>query len=152
MDVFNITFASILSMMAMNGMTGEGASASQVAQVSTYLMPAIAGQWQLNLAKTDPNQLGCQERYNFGRDQQFMGSSGREFTFGKYLYSNATDGLPALAIQTTYDNNAKDCSGKQVDQTGDILVAYVKQDGDTMQWCNDSEGKTCDMTLHRVLP
>ena len=105
-----------------------------------------------NVDKTDAAQPSCQERYNFGRDQQFIGSSGQEFTYGKYLYADTGDGLPALAIQTQYDNNATDCSGNRVDQTGDILVAYVKQQGEQMQWCKDSKGTRCDMTLQRVLP
>lgn len=152
MEFLNVTFASILSMMAMGDLTGEARGAPQVARVSTYVLPPIVGQWQLALDKQDPKQSGCQERYNFSREQLFTGSSGKEFTFGKYLYSGDSDGLPALAVQTTYDNNAPDCSGRQIDQAGDILLAYVKQQGDTMQWCQDSSGKQCTMTLHRVLP
>lgn len=153
MDLMNISMVGILSMLAMGGtLPDESKSQQQVAQVSTYILPNIAGQWQLQLDKTDPMQASCQERYNFGRDQKFIGSSGQEFTYGKYLYAPTSDGLPALAIQTQYDNNATDCSGNRVDQTGDILVAYVKQQGDQMQWCKDSRGTKCDMTLSRVLP
>ena len=153
MDLMNISLVGILSMLAMGGsLPDDTKTQQQVAQVSTYILPNIAGQWQLQLDKPDPMQASCQERYNFGRDQQFIGSSGQEFTYGKYLYSATGDGLPALAIQTQYDNNETDCSGNRVDQTGDILVAYVKQQGEQMQWCKDSEGKQCDMTLSRVLP
>ncbi|MFW2176865.1 MULTISPECIES: hypothetical protein [unclassified Moraxella] len=150
MDFMSVSFASILSMLAMTeGLGGANAEPEQVAKISTYTLPPIAGQWQLDLAEA---KAGCQERYNFGRDQLFLGSSGEELTYGKYLYSVVSEGLPALAIQTKYDNNAEDCSGKKIDQAGDILVAYVKQTGNTMQWCADGEGKKCDMTLHRVLP
>ena len=150
MDLINISFASILGMLAMGGRLDTSQTQTQVAKVNTYSLPTIAGQWQLQLDKK--TNVSCQERYNFGRDQQFIGSSGPEFTFGKYLFSPTSDGLPALAIQTEYDNNAMDCSGNQVDQTGEILVTYVKQTGDTMQWCSDSAGKKCEMNLRRVLP
>ena len=153
MDFMNISLVGILTRLAMGGtLPDDSKTQQQVAQVSTHILPNIAGQWQLRLDKTDAAQPSCQERYNFGLDQQFIGSSGQEFTYGKYLYADTGDGLPALAIQTQYDNNATDCSGNRVDQTGDILVAYVKQQGEQMQWCKDSKGTRCDMTLYRVLP
>ena len=153
MDLMIISLVGVLSMLAMGGsLSDESTAQTQVAQISTHILPNIAGQWQLKMDKTDPKQPSCEERYNFGRDQQFIGSSGQEFTFGKYLYASTGDGLPALAIQTQYDNNATDCSGSRVDQTGDILVAYVKLQDNQMQWCKDSQGKKCDMTLQRVLP
>ncbi len=149
MDLMAVSFASILSTLAMGGsLTNQ--PKTQVAQVSTYALPSIAGQWQLQLK--DAKIAGCQERYNFGRDLQFLGSSGAEFTIGKYLFSQMSDGLPVLAVQTQFDNNAMDCSGNQVDQTGDILLTYIKQDNNTMQWCDDPDGKNCSMTLKRVLP
>lgn len=149
MDLMSISFASILTTLAMGGSLIQDPTESQ-AKVSTYSLPNIAGQWQLVLDK--PVSASCQERYNFGRDAQFLGSSGAEFTTGKYLYSQVSDGLPALAVQTQYDNNAVDCSGNQVDQMGNILLTYVKQQDNVMQWCNDADGKDCPMTLKRVLP
>lgn len=149
MDFMSVSFASILGMIAMGGSLEQAKPQAQEAKVSTYELPAITGQWLLALDKAKP---GCQERYNFGRNQQFFGASGAEFTYGKYLFSPTSDGLPALAIQTQYDNNAIDCSGNQVDQAGEIMVTYIKQTGDTIQWCADSAGKKCEMTLRRVLP
>lgn len=150
MDLMTVSFASILTTLAMGGSVDEKRAKPQEATVSTYTLPTIAGQWQLELDK--PINVGCQERYNFRRDSQFLGSSGSEFTVGKYLYSQVSEGLPALAVQTLYDNNATDCLGNQVDQTGDILLTFVKQQGDTMQWCSDDKGQKCPMTLKRVLP
>ncbi|WP_394260943.1 hypothetical protein [Moraxella boevrei] len=153
MDFMNVSFASILSMLAMGGAVEQPTEKPQVAKISTHVLPSIAGQWQLQISQKDPTQPHCQERYNFGRDQIFQGQSGKEMSYGKYLFSDTGNGLPAIAIQTEYDNNAKDCSGNQVDQTGDILVAYVKTvDNNTMQWCSDSDGKNCGMTLQRILP
>lgn len=150
MDFMTVSFASILTTLALGGSLVDVPAQPQVAKVATYTLPNIAGQWQLQL--TDAKTAGCQERYSFGRDMQFLGSSGAEFTVGKYLYSQSSDGLPALAIQTQYDNNAVDCSGNQVDQAGDILLTYVKTNDTVMHWCNDAEGKECPMTLKRMLP
>lgn len=153
MDFMNMSFAGLLSMLALGSATGNTAQPKQQeAQVTTYTLPSIAGQWQLALEKKDPNQPNCQERYHFGREQVFRGQSGKEFTYGKYLFSDTGNGLPALAIQTEYDNNEADCSGNQIDQRGDILLAYVKKEGNTMYWCSDAEGKKCEMKLNRVLP
>lgn len=150
MDLMSVSFASILTTLVMGGNLGENPQTPQEARVSTYTLPNIAGQWQLVLDK--PVNPNCQERYNFARDAKFLGSSGAEFTVGRYLYSQVSDGLPALAVQTQYDNNAVDCSGQQVDQTGDMLLTFVKQEGNVMQWCRDADGKQCPMTLKRVLP
>lgn len=153
MEVSTISFASILSMLALSGAVGnEPKVEPQVAKISTYHLPTIFGQWQLQLDKKDPKQANCQERYNFGRNDSFVGQSGGEMTYGKYLFSDTGNGLPAIAIQTKYDNNLTDCSGNQIDQTGHILVAYVKYHGNVMHWCDDSDGKHCHMTLYRVLP
>lgn len=160
MELLNLTFASILAMVASNADlqtdNPEQPSKSkyeQVAKISTYILPSISGAWQLDLPQTDPKQPACQEIYRFGADNQMLGVSGQEFSYGKYAYGD-TEGLPALAIRTTYDNNAPDCSGKQIDQSGETLVAYVKMSKDEreMQWCGDSKGQKCNMTLHRILP
>lgn len=152
MDMISVSFASILSMLALSGMVSNDKAETQIAKISTHSLPIIYGQWQLKLNKTDPSQASCQERYNFGRNQQFIGQSGGEMTYGKYLFSNTSNGLPAIAIQTVYDNNLVDCSGNQIDQAGDMLVAYVKYEGNVMHWCRDDAGKQCSMTLFRVLP
>lgn len=152
MDFAEMTFAGILSMLALGGgVAGEQTNVQQ-AKISTYVVPSIVGQWQLKLDKKDPNQPNCQERYNFARNQQFTASSGKEFGFGKYLLSFDSDELPALAMQTEYDNNQTDCSGRQINQTGEMTAVYVKLDKNTMYWCTDNVGKHCPLTLYRVLP
>lgn len=156
MDFFSVTFASILSLAVQGGIDVPKPNnhKAQEANISTYVLPNIAGLWQLQLNENerDPNQPSCQEHYRFDRGNKMLTTSGKEFTYAKYLYDLNSEGLPALAIKTIYDNNAVDCSGNQINQTGDIMIAYVKQKGNLMQWCSDDKGKKCFMTLNRVLP
>lgn len=157
MELMNVTFASILAIVASSADTTEQVNSKpkyeQIAKVSTYILPNIAGSWQLELQEKDPKQPMCQEIYNFDRDDKMTGVSGKEFTYGKYAYA-PTDMLPALVIRTQFDNNAPDCSGKQIDQAGEMLLAFVKFSDDErqMQWCSDPEGKKCFMQLNRILP
>ncbi len=94
----------------------------------------------------------CRELYNFGADNEMLAVSGKELTYGRYLITHREEGLPIIAMKTTYDNNQTDCSGNQVDQTNDALIAFLKHDGNNMQWCADSEGEECFMDFYRVLP
>lgn len=97
-------------------------------------------------------QKVCRERYNFGADNNVWAVSGDEWTYGKYLVTHPEQGLPIIAIKTIYDNNEVDCSGNQIDQTGEAIVAYLNHQGNQMQWCADTEGEECFMTFHRILP
>ncbi|MGM8898278.1 MULTISPECIES: hypothetical protein [unclassified Psychrobacter] len=94
----------------------------------------------------------CRELYNFGADNEMWAVSGKEWTYGRYLVTHREEGLPIIAIKTIYDNNEVDCSGNQIDQTDEALIAYLNHDGNEMQWCADPEGKQCFMNFHRVLP
>jgi hypothetical protein len=94
----------------------------------------------------------CRELYNFGADNEMWAVSGKEWTYGRYLVTHREEGLPIIAIKTVYDNNEVDCSGNQVDQTGETLIAFLNHDGNQMQWCVDSEGAECFMQFHKVLP
>lgn len=94
----------------------------------------------------------CREFYNFGTDNEMWAVSGKEWTYGRYMVTHREEGLPIIAIQTIYDNNEVDCSGNQIDQTDEALIAFLKHDGNQMQWCADSEGLECSMSLNRVLP
>lgn len=150
MNFIEISFASIFSILALGANLENLPTQSQVARVSNYTLPPITGQWALQLSK--PVAKDCQEVYNFGRDQQFIGSSGDEITIGDYEYQQVSNSLPILRINTRYDNNATDCSGEKIDQSGNGLGAFVKQQGNIMWWCKDAKGKQCDMVFHRVLP
>lgn len=94
----------------------------------------------------------CRELYNFGADNEMWAVSGKEWTYGRYLVTHREEGLPIIAIKTVYDNNEMDCSGNQVDQTNEALIAFLDHDGNQMQWCADPDGKECFMKFRRVLP
>ena len=104
----------------------------------------------LNASAKKPNQ--CRELYNFGADNEMWAVSGKERTYSRYLVTHREEGLPVIAIRTVSDNNEIDCSGNQVDQTGEALIAFLNHDGNQMQWCADPEGKECFMNFHKVLP
>ncbi len=105
---------------------------------------------KISASTTKPNQ--CRELYNFGANNEMWAVSGKEWTYGRYLVTHREEGLPIIAIKTIYDNNEVDCSGNQVDQSNEALIAFLKHDGNQMQWCADPEGKECFMDFHRVLP
>ncbi len=53
----NISLIGILTSLAMGGtLPDDSKTQQQVAQVSTHILPNIAGQWQLRLDKTDAAQ------------------------------------------------------------------------------------------------
>ena len=81
-------------------------------------------------------------------------TSGAEWTYGNYVYQHQDEGLPVLFINTTYDNNQVDCSGNQIDQTGETIQTFVDYDAvnHQMRWCRDADGKDCFMQFHRLLP
>lgn len=104
----------------------------------------------MGVPAVQPSQ--CRELYNFGADNEMWAVSGKEWTYGRYLVTHREEGLPIIAIKTVYDNNEADCSGNQIDQTGEALIAFLKYEGNQMQWCADPEGKECYMSFNRVLP
>ncbi len=105
-----------------------------------------------NLISSANKSAQCRELYNFGADNEMRASSGKEWTYGRYLITHREEGLPIIAIKTVYDNNEVDCSGNQIDQTDEALIAFINHDGNQMQWCADPDGKECFMNFSRVLP
>ena len=99
-------------------------------------------------------QAECKETYTFAHDNIMWSVSGAEWTYGRYVLSHQDEGLPLIAINTLHDNNEVDCSGNQVDQTGEMMLAYVDYVSDKpyMHWCADKEGKQCFMTFKKQLP
>ncbi|TXD97932.1 hypothetical protein ES754_02955 [Psychrobacter frigidicola] len=106
----------------------------------------------IQLSATPKKPAQCRELYNFAADNEMWAVSGKEWTYGRYLVTHREEGLPIIAIKTVYDNNEVDCSGNQIDQTDEALIAFLHHDGNKMQWCADSEGKECFMSFHRILP
>ncbi|MGE6473895.1 hypothetical protein [Psychrobacter sp. NPDC078631] len=94
----------------------------------------------------------CRELYNFSADNEMWSVSGKEWTYGRYLVTHREEGLPVIAIKTVYDNNEVDCSGNQIDQTDEALIAFINHNGNQMQWCADPDGNECFMNFNRVLP
>ena len=99
-------------------------------------------------------QNDCQETYTFAEDNKMWSVSGAEWTYGRYVVSHQEEGLPLIAINTIYDNNEVDCSGNRVDQSGEMMLAFVDYESDIpyMHWCEDKEGKACFMTFKKKLP
>lgn len=103
-------------------------------------------------SQQNANTDQCRELYNFSADNEMWAVSGKERTYSRYLVTHRDEGLPIIAIRTIYDNNEMDCSGNQVDQTDETLVAFLKYDDNKMQWCADAEGTECFMDFYKVLP
>ena len=121
-----------------------------VVQVTTR--PEIMGLWGMEI----PNNKQCVEYYNFRSANDVVIKSGQEWSSGLYDYQPSADQkeqLSALVMQIKYDNNGKDCSGMQVDQTGEMSQYFVKwTDQHTINFCTNKKGEQCFATLHKVLP
>ena len=123
-------------------------SARRITRSAGSNMPAEV---QTSTSGSKP-MMQCREIYNFEADNAMRSVSGKEWTYGRYLVTHRDEGLPLIVIKTIYDNNEVDCSGNQVDQSDETMIAYLKYDDTNMQWCADPEGKECFMSFHRILP
>lgn len=126
------------------------AQAAHTIQVTTH--SEIMGLWGMDI----PNNHKCVEYYNFRSNNDVIIKSAQEWSNGLYDYQNSDDHkerLPILTLQIKYDNNAKDCSGIQEDQTGEVSQYFIKwSDQNTINFCTSEKGEQCFATLHRVLP
>ena len=104
------------------------------------------------LTASSKKSAQCRELYNFAADNEMWSVSGKEWTYGRYLITHREEGLPIIAIKTVYDNNEVDCSGSQIDQSNEALIAFLNHDGNQMQWCADPDGTECFMNFNRILP
>ncbi|MDO4700823.1 MAG: hypothetical protein Q4A69_09105 [Moraxella sp.] len=152
MEAFSLHSLLMTSLLALN----PTAQPAQEAKIEVYEIPAMAGLWQVAEETTSADETVCVERYNFGLKGHVQTTSGGEITYGQYRYAHQEEGLPILAVKTIYDNNAPDCMGSQIDQSGHTFATFValnnRHDPSLMRWCNDKEGQTCPITLQRVLP
>lgn len=154
MEAFSLHSFLMTSLLALNA----PAQPIQEAKIEVYEIPAMAGLWQVakETVPDNNNNNACLERYNFGLKGHVQTTSGDEVTYGQYRYVHQEEGLPVLAIKTIYDNNAPDCSGVQIDQSGQAFATFVslnnRHDPTLMQWCSDKQGQRCTVTLQRVLP
>ncbi|WP_288999531.1 hypothetical protein [uncultured Psychrobacter sp.] len=129
----------------------EGAAGGILTQSEERILQTELNTDQNLLASTAKSNQ-CRELYNFGADNEMWAVSGKEWTYGRYLVTHREEGLPIIALKTVYDNNEVDCSGNQIDQTDEALIAFLYHDGNQMQWCADPEGNECFMNFHRILP
>lgn len=129
----------------------EGAAGGILTQSEERILQTEPNTDQKLLASTTKSNQ-CRELYNFGADNEMWAVSGKEWTYGRYLVTHREEGLPIIALKTVYDNNEVDCSGNQIDQTDEALIAFLYHDGNQMQWCADPEGNECFMNFHRILP
>ncbi len=114
--------------------------------------PEIAGLWGMQIK---PNH-NCIEYYNFKANNSVIIKSAEEWSSGIYEYqpvADPTQQIPALVLQVKYDNNEKDCSGNQEDQSGELTQYFVKwKNANTIDFCANEKGEQCFATLNRVLP
>lgn len=152
MEAFSLQSVLMTSLLALNVPNPS----AQEAKIGTYELPVVAGLWQLQKQDGSVQTDMCHEQYNFGQDGDLTTISGAEKTYGYYRYSTQEEGLPVLAVKTVYDNNAPDCSGTQIDQSGHAFATFVlldnRDDPAVMYWCRDGQGQNCPTTLRRVLP
>ena len=114
--------------------------------------PEIVGLWGMQVA----NNNKCIEYYNFKANNNVIIKSGQEWSSGIYDFPPAQEErslLSALVLQVKYDNNEKDCSGLQEDQTGEISQYFVQwKNASTINFCSNEKAEQCFATLRRVLP
>ena len=122
-------------------------------EVEVVNRPLIAGLWGMTI----PN-VSCIEYYNFKENGEFIVKSAGEWSWGKYVYqlpemeAMATT-LPQLTLGILYDSNDMDCSGNQINQTGEVQQEYVKWISPShIKFCATADGQQCPLELHKVLP
>jgi len=136
-----------------NKNTQIAAQASAVANTFRIVTrPEIMGLWGMEI----PTNRKCIEYYNFKSDNNVIIKSGDEWSSGIYDYQlpqDTTAQVPALILQVKYDNNQKDCSGNQEDQSGEVSQYFVKwQNPHTINFCATEKAEQCFATLRRILP
>lgn len=121
-------------------------------RIKVNLRPQILGLWGMDI----PQDRQCIEYYNFKSNNQLLIYSRTERSQAIYDYQLQPDDqtlLPMLLLQVKYDNNQLDCSGQQIDQSGEISQYFVKWiNANTIDFCSNEQGDTCFATLRRILP
>jgi hypothetical protein len=121
--------------------------------VNLVSRPLIAGLWIMTIP-----DVACHENYNFQEDGNFLVQSAGEWTQGKYVYTlpdaDAMEKtLPLLTMLIQYDNKVTDCSGNNIDQSGEVQREYVKWiDPAHIEFCATEDGQQCALKLRKLLP
>lgn len=122
------------------------------APIQINLRPEITGLWGMVI----PENRQCVEYYNFRSNSELVIKSDKEWSIGKYQYqvpNNRSEQAPALVMHILYDNNEKDCSGYQEDQTGEVQQMFVKWiNPQQIAFCHTDKGEQCFATLNKQLP
>ena len=129
------------------------AKSTQENTIKITTRPEILGLWGMDI----PGNKKCIEYYNFRGNNEVVVNSGKEWSAGLYDYQPSPDNTlekwPALVMQIKYENNEKDCSGHQVDQSGEVSKYYVRWiNNATLNFCASEADDKCFATLRRVLP
>lgn len=132
--------------------TDEMADSAMSNTIRIQTRPEIVGLWGMQIA----NNKKCVEYYNFKSNNDVIIKSGQEWSSGIYDYQPSQEErslLSALILQVKYDNNERDCSGLQEDQTGEISQYFVQwKNASTINFCSNDKAEQCFATLRRVLP
>ena len=132
--------------------TDEIADSAMSNTIRIQTRPEIVGLWGMQIA----NNKKCIEYYNFKSNNDVIIKSGQEWSSGIYDYQPSQEErslLSALILQVKYDNNERDCSGLQEDQTGEISQYFVQwKNASTINFCSNDKAEQCFATLRRVLP
>jgi hypothetical protein len=159
----NILFLSLLTLSAtVSWADNKNNTSSQtkispeaiqdVNTISIKTRPEIVGLWGMRI----PNNKRCIEYYNFQNENQLVVKSDQEWSTGLYEYrpsTNPDQTASELIIQIQYDNNEKDCSGNQVDQTGEMSQYFVQwKSPTTIEFCDSAKAEKCFAELKRILP
>lgn len=131
--------------------TANFQQAENTIRISTR--PEILGLWGMDIS----NNKKCTEYYNFRSSNEVVVNSDKEWSIGLFEYQPpqdmTTNALPTLVMQVNYENNEKDCSGNQVDQSGELSQYFVKwATPNLINFCSTEQGGQCFATLRRVLP
>lgn len=111
----------------------------------------VEGLWGMHI-ESNPQ---CVEYYNFKADDQMAIKSDQEWSVGQYQYQPAEEAnaLALMQLHIQYDNNQKDCSGQQQDQSNEVQQFYIKwTQPRQIQFCGDAKGTQCFATLNKQLP
>ena len=132
--------------------TEENDRAENSNTIRIVTRPEIVGLWGMQVA----NNNKCIEYYNFKSNNNVTIKSGQEWSSGIYDFQPAQEErslLSVLVLQVKYDNNERDCSGLQEDQTGEISQYFVQwKNASTINFCSNEKAEQCFATLRRVLP
>lgn len=158
----NILFFSLLALSTTvtwadnkkntNLATTKAPVVEDVNTISITTRPEIVGLWGMKI----PNNKRCIEYYNFKNENQVVVKSDQEWSTGIYEYrpsTNPDQSVSELIIQIKYDNNEKDCSGNQIDQTGEMSQYFVQwKSPTTIEFCDSVKAEKCFAELRRILP